>query len=132
MLNMQKSTGSGSSKEAQVQRRRLLQTVSSIVQEGAQAKELLAGVMTRKLARMLRGAKGVPAGEEPKAAQRIVKAHFIICHVFPWTWAGQAITSKAFLEGIEEGELLTWEESGLQVGGNMSHMSGMSGISSQT
>lgn len=82
--------------------------VDHIVQDNAGVKSHLTSLVTQKLARMLLGAKGVPAGQESVVAARIVSRHVTIHHVFPWCWAGEAITAKNMLKGIEQGELLTY------------------------
>lgn len=113
---LQDVQGSNQTDTVRLCHKELLEVVNHMVQDSAGVKNHLTSLITSKLASMLLGAKGVPVDQENEMAARIVSRHMTVHHVFPWCWAGEAITSRDVLKGIQQGELLTWEQSGLQVG----------------
>lgn len=69
-----------------------------------------------RLADALIGANGVAAGQETAIAAQIMAAGCVrVQHVFPWLWAGAAVTAKPSLQGVATGDLLSFQQSGLQV-----------------
>jgi hypothetical protein len=69
-----------------------------------------------RLAAALSGDSGVGEGKEATIAKQIMAAGGVrVQHVFPWLWAGSAVTAKLSLKGVATGELLSFQQSGLQV-----------------
>ena len=85
---------------------------------GQQTIAMLQQHACRMLAAALVGAKGVSAGQEADVAQRILDAGGVCVQpLFTWLWGGEEVAgqSQALLSGIRSGQLLSMEQSGMQV-----------------
>jgi hypothetical protein len=90
--------------------------VAKYIADAARAITTLEQLVAGKLAAALVGANGVDVGLEEATASKIMAAGGVrVQHVFPWLWAGEAVTSKPSLRGVATGELIDFKQSGLQV-----------------
>jgi hypothetical protein len=75
-------------------------------------------LITSRLANALVSVEGVQPGQETAVAQHVLAVGGVrVQQVFPWLWGGGAVAAQHLsLKGIGTGEVLSFAQSGMQVG----------------
>jgi hypothetical protein len=74
-------------------------------------------LITSRLANALVSVEGVEPGQETAVAQHVLAVGGVkVQQVFPWLWGGGAVAAQHLsLKGLATGEVLSFEQSGMQV-----------------